>query len=169
MYKIIGADGKEYGPITTDVLRQWLAEGRVNAQTKVLPEAATEWESLAEIPELAGLLASAVASLPSAPGPISIAPIPRNNSQAVAGLTLGILAMTLGICCCYGLPFSIPGIICSLVALNQIKSDPVTQKGRNLAIVGLVLSIVSILIGILLLVLGVAFSTPDILRRIRRL
>ena len=37
MYKIIGADGNEYGPITTEQLRQWLAEGRVNAQTKVPP------------------------------------------------------------------------------------------------------------------------------------
>jgi uncharacterized membrane protein len=52
MYKIIGADGKEYGPITTEQLRQWVAEGRANAQTKVLPEGATEWKSLAEFPEL---------------------------------------------------------------------------------------------------------------------
>ena len=27
MYKIIGADGKEYGPISLEVLRQWIAEG----------------------------------------------------------------------------------------------------------------------------------------------
>jgi hypothetical protein len=38
MYKIIGADGKEYGPITADQLRAWIVEGRANAQTKVLME-----------------------------------------------------------------------------------------------------------------------------------
>ena len=38
MYKIIGADGKEYGPIAADALKKWIAEGRVNAQTKILPE-----------------------------------------------------------------------------------------------------------------------------------
>ena len=36
MYKIIGADKKEYGPITADQLRQWLAEGRVNKTDRVV-------------------------------------------------------------------------------------------------------------------------------------
>lgn len=62
MYRIIGADGKEYGPITTEQLKQWVAEGRANAQTKVLPEGATEWKTLAELPELA--TAAAIAPLP---------------------------------------------------------------------------------------------------------
>ena len=38
MYKIIGADGKEYGPVSTEQLRQWLLEGRVNSHTQVQPE-----------------------------------------------------------------------------------------------------------------------------------
>ena len=62
-----------------------------------------------------------------------------------------------------------PGIICSIIALNQIKADPITQQGRNLAIAGLILSILSIVLGGLLLALGVALSTPDMLRRIQRL
>ena len=33
MYRIIGGDGREYGPISLDQMRQWIAEGRVNAQT----------------------------------------------------------------------------------------------------------------------------------------
>lgn len=53
MYKIIGADGKEYGPITAEQVRQWVAEGRANAQTKVLPDGSTDWKTLAEVPELA--------------------------------------------------------------------------------------------------------------------
>ena len=168
MYKIIGADGKEYGPITIEVLRQWIAQGRANGQSKVLPEGATEWKTVAELPELAPLLTAPPATI-AAPGPISLAPVPRNNSFAVAGLTLGILGLTLGLCCCYGLPFSVPGIICSIVALNQIKNDPLVQQGRNLAIAGLILSILSILLGGLLLALGVALSTPDMIRRIQRL
>ena len=28
MYRILGADGKQYGPISADVLRQWIAQGR---------------------------------------------------------------------------------------------------------------------------------------------
>jgi hypothetical protein len=167
VYKIIGADGKEYGPIGTDVLRQWILEGRANGQTRVLAEGATEWKAVAELPELAALVAS-VAAAP-APAVISLAPVPRNNSYAVAGLTLGILSLTLGLCCCYGLPFSVPGIICSSIALGQVKKDPLTQQGRGLAIAGLALSILSIVLGGLLLALGIAFGTPDMLRRIHRL
>jgi hypothetical protein len=168
VYRIIGADGKEYGPITIEVLRQWLDEGRANGQTRVLPEGASDWKTIAEIPELAALL-SKTAAFPTTPGPISITATPRNNSFAMAGLTLGILALTLGLCCCYGLPFSIPGIVCSSIGLNQIKNDPNTQLGRNLAIGGLVLSVLSILVGALLLVLGITHTTPDMIRRIHRL
>jgi hypothetical protein len=168
MYKIIGADGKEYGPISAEVLRQWLAEGRADRQTKVLPEGATEWKTIAELPEFAATSATAVVP-PTTPGPISLPPVPRNNSYAVAGFTLGILSLTVGLCCCYGLPFSVPGIICSSIALNQIKQDPSTQQGKGMAVAGLVLSIVSIAAGVLLLALGVALGTPDMLRRLRRL
>ena len=31
MYKILGGDGKEYGPVLADTLRQWVREGRANA------------------------------------------------------------------------------------------------------------------------------------------
>ena len=55
MYKMMGADGKEYGPISADQLRQWIAEGRANAQTRVLAEGATEWKTLAELPEFAAV------------------------------------------------------------------------------------------------------------------
>lgn len=170
MYKIIGADGKEYGPISIEVLRQWIAEGRANGQTRVLPEGGTEWKTIAEIPELAAPQqpgATTPATI-SAPAPISMAPAPRNNSYAVAGLTLGILGLTVGLCCCYGFPFSIPGIICSSIALNQIKQDPVNQQGRGQAMAGLILSIISIVLGIVLLIVAVSFGTPDMLRKFRR-
>lgn len=52
MYKIIGADGKEYGPVSTDQLRQWLNEGRVNKQTRILVEGSTDWVTLGDVPEL---------------------------------------------------------------------------------------------------------------------
>ena len=168
MYKIIGADGKEYGPITLEVVRQWIAEGRANSQTKVLPEGTTEWKTIADLPELSAVSTGATAP-PATPGPISIEASPRNNSYAVAGLTLGILSLTFGLCCCYGLPFSVPGIICSSIALSQIKRDPSTQLGKGMATAGLVLSIVGIVVGVLLLALVGLLGTPDMLRRIRRL
>ena len=68
MYKIIGADGKEYGPISADILTKWISEGRINGQTKVMAEGTTDWRALAEFPEL-------VAALPVGappPGPVNV-------------------------------------------------------------------------------------------------
>ena len=56
MYKIIGADQKEYGPIAADQLRQWISEGRINGETKVLTEGATLWKRAADVPEQTLLL-----------------------------------------------------------------------------------------------------------------
>ncbi len=67
MYKIIGADGNEYGPVSTEQLKQWMAEGRVNAQTKTLAESTTEWKTLAEFPELT--------AIPPGPSP-AVPPVP---------------------------------------------------------------------------------------------
>jgi hypothetical protein len=58
MYKIIGADGKEYGPVTTEQLRQWITEGRTNAHTQVQSEGSTEWKPLGTLPEFAGVFAA---------------------------------------------------------------------------------------------------------------
>ena len=40
MYKIIGTDGKQYGPVNADEIRRWRAENRVNAQTLLQVEGA---------------------------------------------------------------------------------------------------------------------------------
>ena len=56
MYKIIGADGREYGPITAEQLREWIAEGRANAQTRALAEGAAQWKTLTEYLEFAPAL-----------------------------------------------------------------------------------------------------------------
>lgn len=63
MYKIIGGDGKEYGPVTADQLRQWVADGRANAHSQVRPEGAADWQSLGSLPELAALFSAPPASI----------------------------------------------------------------------------------------------------------
>ena len=94
MYKIIGADGKEYGPITTDQLKQWIAEGRVNAQTRVLPDGATDWKSLSEIPELAACLPIAPLAAPaSQPGSAPAAE--QVKGPAIGLIVTGILNVLL--------------------------------------------------------------------------
>ena len=142
MFKIIGADGKEYGPISDDVLRQWIGEGRVNAQTRILPEGAAEWKTVADLPEFAAALSGAIPP-PLVPKPISLAPLPRTNNLALAALILGLVSVTLGLCC-FGFPFNLAGIICGIMALNQIKTDPQRERGKGMAIAGLVLCFISV-------------------------
>lgn len=55
-YKIIGGDGQQYGPITADELRQWIAEGRLNGQSLVQSEGASEWKPLGRFPDFADAL-----------------------------------------------------------------------------------------------------------------
>ena len=166
-YRILGADGREYGPVTADQVREWITEGRANAQTRALDEGTAQWKPLTEYAEFALILARAMPPLP-APGPISIAPTPRNNAMAVMGMVMGILSITCGMCC-HGLPFNVLGIVFSLVALSQIRHDPQSQQGRPLAIAGLVLSILSLVLSALMLMLGLALSKPNIVRRLYRL
>src|SRR5580658_9893078 len=95
MYKIIGADGREYGPVTEEQLRQWISEGRANAGTKVQPEGTTEWKTLAEVPEFhvsLGISAGAPPPL-SAPSPVSGATRPPGADKKIAA---GICAILLG-------------------------------------------------------------------------
>jgi len=157
MYIIIGADGREYGPVTADQVRQWILEGRANAQTKVRTEAAPEWKLLAEFPEFE--------PAPFAPAPFSVSPVPRVNSMAVTGLVFGILSVTAS-CCCYGLPFNLVGVILSGIALSQINQDPINQRGKGMAIAGLVLSVLSIIAAALMAMLGFA-SKWDLFHRVR--
>ncbi len=64
MYKIIGADQKEYGPVTADLIRQWIKEGRANAQTVAQAEGSTTWVPLGQIPEFASDFGGAAPTLP---------------------------------------------------------------------------------------------------------
>src|SRR5712691_11185300 len=53
MYKLIGIDQKEYGPVSAEQIRQWVAEHRVDEQTKIQREGIGEWEPLGQMPEFA--------------------------------------------------------------------------------------------------------------------
>ncbi len=90
MYKIIGTDGRQYGPIGADQIRQWFAEKRVNAQTLVQGDGSTEWKPLISFPEFASIFQVAPPPSPT-PGYN-----PRASNKIVAGV-FGILLGGLGI------------------------------------------------------------------------
>jgi hypothetical protein len=57
MYTIIGGDQKEYGPVTADDVRQWVAESRLNEKSLVKAESDAEFRELGKFPEFADAFA----------------------------------------------------------------------------------------------------------------
>ncbi len=55
-YRIVGADGRTYGPVNAAQLQQWISQGFANEQTWVPAEARRNWKRLAEFPEFADVL-----------------------------------------------------------------------------------------------------------------
>ena len=106
MYKIRGGDGKEYGPVSADTLKQWVAEGRANAQTQILPEGSMNWVALGQLPEFADQAAAPAAPAFSAAGPAAGAKIPNYLVQAIL----------VTLCCC------LPGGIVAIVYAAQVNS-----------------------------------------------
>jgi hypothetical protein len=164
MYRIIGADGREYGPISPGQVREWVAEGRLNAQTQATAEGGGQWKPLGEYQEFALLFSRIKPPLP-APGPIAFAPAHQTNSMALTSLIMGILSVSCGLCCCHGFPFNVLGIVFSLVALAQIRDEPRFQQSRSLAIAGLALSVLSLLLAFFIAVLGFALGMADVARK----
>lgn len=152
-YKVIGIDQREYGPISADVARQWIAERRLNSMSLAQAEGTVEWKPLTTFLDFQA--APANMAPPPAPAPLPAAPYPvypRTSSMAVMGLVMGILTVSLG-SCCYGVPFNILGVVFSGVALSQINSNPQIERGKGMAIAGLVLSILGTLVPLLILAL----------------
>src|SRR5271170_6816406 len=146
MYKIIGQDGKEYGPITAEQLRQWIAENRVERQTPVFTDGAKNWTFIGLLPEFSAHFAGGTPPTitPLQHGASTAGQMPKTNSFATAGLIFGILSVTF-VCCCGGFPFNVLGLIFSIIALVQISERPELHAGRSLAIAGLILSTASFL------------------------
>jgi hypothetical protein len=132
MYKILGSDGKIYGPIPAETLRLWVAEGRVNGSTLIQVDEATDWRPLSSLPQFA------VPPPLSMPAP-SAAPTPARRQSSELAL-LGLISSVLGcVCCCCGTPFALLGLVLSLIALMDAQG-----RDRSLAIAGLVVAILAL-------------------------
>jgi uncharacterized membrane protein len=81
MYKIVGGDQKEYGPVSAEQVLQWIREGRANAETRVQVEGSADWKPLSSLAEFAAEFPPlTLPLLTSAPSP---APAPAIDTQAM--------------------------------------------------------------------------------------
>jgi len=86
MYRIFGSDGKEYGPIPGEQVRQWIREGRAGGATLARLEGNTEWKALHSLPEFADVFPAPVLTSGGATG--SLPPVVR---------TFGVLSLVFGV------------------------------------------------------------------------
>jgi hypothetical protein len=147
MYKIVGSDGKEYGPVTSDQLRQWITQGRANADTRVLPEGADQWVLLGSLPEFG--LAPAPGTAP--PPPLRTWPAaPFQTSQPPGSIRVfGIINIVLGSLGLLCLPFTMIGLVLMPAAMEQFSQSPLLKQWM------MVSSVLSILGSILMLTSGI--------------
>jgi hypothetical protein len=170
MYKIIGADWKEYGPISADTVREWIKEGRATPQTRIQAEGSRDWKLLSECPEWADILPPT-----TGPGPMASTSLPGNpllppqimrrfHGLAVTALVLGSLDFLQ---CCS--PFTgLLGVIFAIAAWIQINQEPDRYKGKDLAIAGIVLAVLGFVFTWLLYWFGVAEYLEKLLREMAK-
>lgn len=141
MYTIVGGDGREYGPVTAEQLRQWIAEGRVAANTQAKAQGQTEWKALSQFPELAAVVAPTFPGALGAPAPYPTQPLrppPKTSGMAVASLVLGIVGFFCGF-------FSaLPGLILGIVGLKKIRDSDGQLTGKGLALAGVCVSVAAL-------------------------
>jgi TM2 domain-containing membrane protein YozV len=96
MYKIVGVDGQQYGPVSAEEIRRWIADKRVNAQTLAQAEGGPEWKPLGSFSEFASELKAVPPPIapPIAPPPSTVASRASNKIPAgVCGILLGSLGI----------------------------------------------------------------------------
>ena len=89
-FKIIGADGQQYGPINADQIRRWHAENRVRAETLVQAEGSLDWKPLSAYPEFADIKSVPPTIVP----PVSS--FPPANPRASNKIPAGVCGVILG-------------------------------------------------------------------------
>jgi uncharacterized membrane protein len=87
MYRIIGGDGREYGPVSAAQIVQWIAQKRAAASTQVRPEGADTWVTLGELQEFAGAF-----DIRSEPPPLPPPALPPPLPSAQAELQTSFVA-----------------------------------------------------------------------------
>jgi len=157
-YTIIGGDQKEYGSVTTDDLRRWITDGRLNAQSLAKEEHDTEWRPLSAFPEFADVLAAG-STPPPLTAPVAGAGGGRDAAlQMVKGPVIGLKVTAI-----VALVLVVVGFVVNVLTLSgyhfgmQQMYDPQVQKLFNTlgGGLGIVQNIIGGIVGVIVL-LGAA-------------
>ena len=138
-YRIIGADLREYGPVDVEEIREWINEGRADANTLVCEMDEKQWIRLRDLPMVAGDLTK------RAPG-ISTMSTSEGGTIQINYLIPAILCT---IFCC--LPFGVAGILFAAQANSKAQQGDLNGAGVAASRAKL-MCILSFVLGLLTLV-----------------
>jgi hypothetical protein len=140
MYRIIGSDGQERGPVTAEQIRQWLAEGRIDATARVSAEGSGEWKSLSEFPELAGAAVRQAAPVNRSPASMP----DRSPSDLVRGPATGLLVTAI-----VGVVLMVVSILLNLLGVGMGLQQTTSDAWMNVfsGTIGIIFNIIGIGIG----------------------
>jgi hypothetical protein len=129
-YRIIGTDQKEYGPVNGDQIRAWIAQGRVNASTRMRLEEGGDWKLLGDFPEFSREAGPRIPSIPvSQPAAAT-----KTSGMAIASLVLGILSpLTCSVS-------ALVGVVLGPVAMGEIQKSKGQLRGNGIALAGTIIS-----------------------------
>jgi hypothetical protein len=164
MYRLLGSDQKEYGPLSAEDVRRCIVERRAHRLTLARTEADVGWKPLGDFAEFHDLLVPTASpappsvpshpapppavSAPSAPPPLM--PSSRTSGLAIASLVLGVL----GFCGITGLA----GMILGILALAQIRRSAGTVKGTGLAVAGIIVSTLMLVVLVISIIVTLAIA-----------
>ena len=156
MYKILGGDQKEYGPVTAEQVREWIAQRRANAQTLIRPEGALDWKPVSDFPEFASSLSTPPAYVsatvaPASDSPVSVV-IPYKNPKALIAYYFAIFSLIP----CFGLPLGVAAFILGILGLKAAKAHP-ESHGKVHAWIGIILGglcVIGNLVGIIVMIVS---------------
>lgn len=160
----------QLGPVSDGELRARISSGQIAPTELVWREGMRDWVSVASVPELSGLVRSAVvatvtpqmpAAVPEAVSPyappagqMQYVPAPPTSGLAIASLICGLV----GLVTCMFVP-GIPAVICGHLALNRMADPSVNMQGRGMAIAGLIMGYIGVLVcAVFLLMFLLAFA-----------
>jgi hypothetical protein len=122
MYFIQGADQKEYGPITAEQLRQWIAENRLNRTSLARAESDPAWKPLSDFPEFADAFGVAPVSGTSLSTPYgTVTPVPTADAVASLVRPPSIAVIVAG---GLGALLAVWGIVSGLLGIGQGQQLP---------------------------------------------
>lgn len=119
MYRVKGADQKEYGPVSADQVLQWIQENRLNRHSLIQKEGDPAWKPLDQFPEFTAALGAGPAPAagipvyppPSGPTTTGAVPVytpvadPQRAASAVKGPAIALLLIGV-----LGILFSLAGL-----------------------------------------------------------